>query len=62
MRLILSRKGFDSSSAFGACASPILPDGQLISLPIPHSEARVTYNGLQSSGLKLVSCNSGSQY
>jgi hypothetical protein len=26
VRLILSRKGFDSSPAFGGCASPILPD------------------------------------
>lgn len=34
MKLILSRKGFDSS--FGGCASAILPDGRLISLPIPH--------------------------
>ncbi len=34
MKLILSRKGFDAS--FGACASPILPDGRLSSLPIPH--------------------------
>lgn len=33
MRLILSRKGFDSSA--GGVASPILPDGQLYSLPIP---------------------------
>jgi len=33
MRVILSRKGFDSS--FGGCPSPILPDGTLLSLPIP---------------------------
>lgn len=33
MRLILSRKGFDSSA--GGFASPILPDGRLVSLPIP---------------------------
>lgn len=54
MRLILSRKGFDSSSAFGACASPILPDGQLISLPIPHVEARVTYHRLKPRGLDVA--------
>jgi hypothetical protein len=37
-RLILSRKGFDS--AYGGSPSPILPDGRLVSLPIPdpHSE------------------------
>lgn len=33
MKLILSRKGFDSS--FGGHPSPILPDGRMISLPIP---------------------------
>ena len=33
MRVILSRKGFDSAS--GGMPSPILPDGTLISLPIP---------------------------
>lgn len=33
MRIILSRKGFDSSS--GGCASPIFPDGTMLSLPIP---------------------------
>ncbi len=33
MRIILSRKGFDSSA--GGVASPILPDGRLLSLPIP---------------------------
>jgi hypothetical protein len=54
MRLILSRKGFDSSSAFGGCASPILPDGQMISLPIPHSEARVAYSGVQPRGLDIA--------
>ena len=33
MKIILSRKGFDS--ACGGVASPILPDGQMVSLPIP---------------------------
>lgn len=33
MKLILSRKGFDSGS--GGCASPIFPDGSIISFPIP---------------------------
>ena len=32
MKIILSRKGFDSSS--GGHASPILPDGKMLSLPI----------------------------
>jgi hypothetical protein len=34
MKIILSRKGFDSS--FGGCASPIFDDGSFVSLPIPH--------------------------
>lgn len=33
MKLVLSRKGFDSG--YGGMPSPILPDGRLISLPIP---------------------------
>lgn len=33
MKIILSRKGFDSS--YGGYPSPILPDGSLLSIPIP---------------------------
>ena len=33
MKVILSRKGFDSS--YGGIPSPILPDGRLVSFPIP---------------------------
>jgi hypothetical protein len=40
MKLILSRKGFDS--AHGGCPSPIL-DGQLCSLPIPDAGASRSY-------------------
>ncbi len=36
MKLILSRKGFDSR--FGGVASPIFPDGTMLSLPIPDEE------------------------
>jgi Nucleotide modification associated domain 3 len=35
MKIILSRKGFDSST--GKIASPILPSGKLCSLPIPET-------------------------
>jgi len=38
MKIILSRKGFDSSS--GGCPSPILPDGTLLSLPIPEDNKK----------------------
>ena len=44
MKLILSRKGFDSQS--GGCPSPIFPDGTLYSLPIPHNQSEVTYGDL----------------
>lgn len=41
MRLILSRKGFDSSA--GGCPSPVLPDGSLCVLPIPDAQSRIRY-------------------
>lgn len=40
MKLILSRKGFDSG--YGGMPSPILPDGRLVPLPIPISHDRYT--------------------
>jgi hypothetical protein len=43
MRIILSRKGFDSSA--GGVASPIL-DGSLVSLPIPGGPGEITYDDL----------------
>lgn len=42
MKIIISRKGFDNAN--GKCASPILPDGDMVSMPIPTEE---------SSGLKF---------
>jgi len=49
MKIILSRKGFDSS--YGGAPSPILPDGTLISLPIPvgAGESNITYANLRNS-------------
>ena len=44
MKLILSRKGFDSQS--GGSPSPIFPNGTLYSLPIPHDQSEVTYGDL----------------
>ena len=38
MKIILSRKGFDSSPASGGVPSPILPDGALCPLPIPERD------------------------
>ena len=51
MRLILSRKGFDSAS--GGCPSPILPDGSLLSLPIPDSASSIPYAALEWRGVNV---------
>lgn len=50
-RLILSRKGFDSSA--GGVPSPIFPDGSFVSLPIPLSNAPLSYNDVRWNGLSL---------
>lgn len=67
MKVILSRKGFDSS--YGRSPSPILPNGDLLSLPIPHKVGSVTYSDMQKTtdytitelirqlGLQVNSCD-----
>ena len=54
MKIILSRKGFDSE--YGGIASPILPDGSLLSMPIPSNDStyfdELSYNG--KSYLQLI--------
>lgn len=47
-RVILSRKGFDSGSGGGA--SPILPDGRMLSLPIPDLRTQSRYSDLMIDG------------
>ena len=47
MKIVLSRKGFDNSN--GGCASPILPDGTLLSLPIPCDSDNDSYAQLESN-------------
>ncbi len=48
MKLILSRKGFDSGENSGGCASPIFCDGSMFSLPIPdNSDFWITYDDLR---------------
>ena len=49
IKVILSRKGFDSSA--GGIASPILPDGTLLSLPIP-GESNTKYSDIAFNGEK----------
>ncbi|WP_342246958.1 Nmad3 family putative nucleotide modification protein [Pseudomonas sp. OTU5201] len=51
MRVILSRKGFDSSA--GGCPSPILPDGRLCSLPIPDEASSISYGDIDYCGTNL---------
>ena len=45
MKLIFSRKGFDSGS--GGVPSPIFPDGRFFSLPIPDRNSDISYNELK---------------
>jgi hypothetical protein len=44
MKIILSRKGFDSG--YGGYPSPVLPDGRLVSLPIPYDREQISYGDL----------------
>jgi hypothetical protein len=48
MKIILSRKGFDSQ--YGKIKSPILPDGTLLSLPIPQENDTKTFDELYYNG------------
>lgn len=48
MKLILSRKGFDSEN--GGYPSPVLPDGRQVSIPIPEDGSGLTYADLSLDG------------
>lgn len=41
MKIILSRKGFDSSA--GGCPNPIFPNGSMLALPIPDGQSKIAY-------------------
>jgi hypothetical protein len=45
MRIIFSRKGFDSSS--GGKPSPMMPDGRMVSLPIPDKQSSIRYGDIR---------------
>jgi Nucleotide modification associated domain 3 len=45
VKLILSRKGFDSAN--GGVPSPIFPDGSLCPLPIPHGESPIPFGSIR---------------
>src|SRR5690554_4385876 len=51
MKLILSRKGFDSSA--GGVPSPIFPDGRLLALPIPDASSTSRYRDIAYEGITL---------
>lgn len=57
MKLILSRKGFDSSS--GGCPSPIFADGSLLSLPIPDERSSIRFRDLHYKGPEGTTGNYG---
>lgn len=48
MKIILSRKGFDSG--YGGQPSPILPDGTMLSLPIPSKSDELKFTDLKYNG------------
>jgi hypothetical protein len=52
MNLILSRKGFDSSS--GGVPSPIFLDGSMISLPIPDKASTIIYKDIAGNASASV--------
>jgi hypothetical protein len=52
LKIILSRKGFDGSA--GGHASPILPDGKMLSLPIPSSLDSLGYHEIAAPDRKSV--------
>jgi len=64
IKIILSRKGFDSQN--GGCPSPIFDQKTLLSLPIPSSEDALTYNDLHYKDLTYAEllpqlCSTASQ-
>jgi len=52
MRLVFSRKGFDSSA--GRVPSPILPDGTLYSLPIPDPYSQIRFGDIRAKGVPIA--------
>lgn len=52
MKIILSRKGFDSEN--GKFPSMILPSGMLLSLPIPHQGDRTLFSELTCEGVSVL--------
>ena len=57
MKIILSRKGFDSSA--GRVASPIFPSGEMCSLPIPEPASTVTNQSKRYAEISFGNCSLG---
>ena len=53
MKIILSRKGFDNGKDSGRFPSPILPNGKIISFPIPSSEGNLSWDDLETEEIDL---------
>ncbi|WP_278802209.1 hypothetical protein [Marinobacter nauticus] len=53
MKLILSRKGFDSSA--GGCPNPVFPDGSCLALPIPDDQSPIRYSQVRRHGESIGS-------
>jgi len=51
VRVIISRKGFDSG--YGGVPSPILPDGRMVSLPIPTDDSPTVFGDIVRDGINL---------
>lgn len=51
MKLILSRKGFDTSA--GGCPNPVFPDGSFLALPIPDPQSPIRYSQIRHQGHSL---------
>jgi hypothetical protein len=57
MKVILSRKGLDSEN--GGYPSPILPNGQMISLPIPDREDDIRHSDVKAGELTFYDLMKG---
>lgn len=51
MKIIFSRKGFDSSA--GGCPSPLFPDGSMLALPIPDKGSPIQYRDIMFKDIKV---------
>ena len=51
MKVVLSRKGFDSSA--GGCPSPVFPDGTFLALPIQDEHSPIRYRDLCFQGMNV---------